>query len=391
MASPRFDNIINQEKRAQGSLRPTFICLAANVLLSASKIVVGISAKSVSVVADGLNNLTDMGAVLVSFISLRLARKPKDMEHPFGHGRMEYIGSLVISILILYIGLDLARTSWGAITRPEAPIFTWAVFIITVAGIPVKVFLFFFYRRNGKSYSIASLAASAQDSLNDVMTTTMIAIGLLLSHFFGLLVDGYLGLGVAVLILWSGYRILRDTVTQLIGGKPDKALGTQAITILRSYPEILGLHDFVLHDYGPGRAYASVHAEVSASTSLISIHEAIDRAEREIMDCLDLPINIHMDPVVADEVGSDSPAKKITAFLTGYNPPLSMHDFRMVPGKTRIKLIFDITLPVDTSHKEDEIIRDISAFAQSLDPRHRCIINVDYNYFGSISRDSNHD
>lgn len=386
MTSSWTDKSIDQKNRAQGNLRATVIGLVANVLLAASKIIVGITARSVSVTADGLNNVTDMGAVLVSFISLRLARKPRDREHPFGHGRVEYIGSLAIAMLILYLGMDLARTSWTAIRHPEAPIFTWITFFITAAGIPVKIFLYFFYRKTGRTYGIGPLLASAQDSLNDVLTTSVILAGLLLSHFFGLLIDGYLGMGVGILILWSGFRILRDTVSRLIGGEPDKELGTQAIAILRSYPEILGLHDFMLHDYGPGRAYASVHAEVSAEASLLSVHGAIDRAEREIMDRLDLPINIHIDPVLGEEAEDGSPAKQIAAHLAEHDPPLSMHDFRMVPGKTLIILIFDITVPADVQREEENIIRDITAFAQSLDPRHRCIINVDHDYFDSIAQ-----
>ncbi|MDD4080035.1 MAG: cation diffusion facilitator family transporter [Eubacteriales bacterium] len=384
MTSPGLNNSINQEKRAQASLRATVVGLIANVLLASSKIAVGLAANSVSVLADGLNNFSDIGSVLVSFISLRLARKPRDKEHPFGHGRMEYIGSLAISMLILYIGIDLARTSWEAIRNPKAPIFTWATLLITAASIPVKLFLFFFYRRNGREYSISTLMASAQDSINDVMTTTVIVIGLMLSHFYGILIDAYLGLGVSLLIIWGGYKILRDTVSRLIGGEPDKALGAQAIAILRSYPEIMGLHDFVLHDYGPGRAYASVHAEVSSEASLVTIHEVIDRAEREIMDHLGLPINIHMDPVVTVKAGDNGPASQIADYLSAYDPPLSMHDFRVVPGQTVIKLIFDITIPADTQHKEADIIRDISAFAKSLDPRNRCIINIDHDYFDSI-------
>jgi len=378
-------NSINQEKRAQVSLRATVIGLIANILLAGSKILVGLQAQAVSVVADGFNNLSDMGAVLVSFISLWLARKPRDEAHPFGHGRMEYIGSLAISMLILYIGLDLARTSWQAIRAPKMPLFSWPVLFITAAGIPVKVFLYFFYRKNGREYNIDPLLASAQDSINDVLITTVIVAGLLLSHFYGLLADGFLGLGVAVLILFSGFKILRDTVNRLIGGRPDKALGAGAIAILRSFPEILDIHDFVLHDYGPGRAYASVHAEVQGNAKLLDIHEAIDRAEREIMARLKLPINIHIDPVLPDAGGEDSLAKRISAYLSEYDPPLSMHDFRLVPGKTLIKLIFDITIPAEAQQKEEEMIADITAFAQGLDPRHRCIINVDHDYFDSIS------
>jgi cation diffusion facilitator family transporter len=335
--------------------------------------------------ADGFNNLSDTGTVLVSFFSMWMARKPRDKEHPFGHGRMEYIGSLAISVLILYIGIDLLRTSLGAIRSPQAPIFSRTVLIITAASIPIKGFLYYYYRKYGKAHGIDTLLASAQDSLNDMITTTVIIIGLLLSHFLGILIDGYLGLAVAGIIIWSGIKIMLDTVNRLIGGKPDKQLGSEAISILLSHPQIKGIHDFVLHDYGPGRAFASVHAEIDAKEDLLEIHEVIDLAEREIMDRLHLPINIHMDPVVEDEGGADSPGKLISEYLTSLDPPLSMHDFRVVPGKYLMKLIFDITVPVDAKKPDDEIVAEISAFASSLDPRYRCIISVDHDYFDSIS------
>ena len=384
MTSPSLNNI-DQKKRAQVSLRATVIGLIANIILAVSKITVGTASKSVSVIADGFNNLSDTGAVLVSFLSMWLGQKPRDKEHPFGHGRMEYIGSLAISVLILYIGIDLFRSSFQAARDPQAPIFTWTVFFITAASIPVKVFLFIFYRRNGKAQGIDTLLAAAQDSLNDVITTTAVAGGLLLSHFYGILIDGYLGLAVAALIIWSGIKIMRDTVNRLLGGAPDKALGAEAISLLLARPEIKGIHDFVLHDYGPGRAFASVHAEVDAKGDVMAIHEVIDDAEREIMEKLHLPINIHMDPVVDDEMGEDSPGKRIAGYLASYDPPLSMHDYRMVPGKTLIKLIFDVTVPMESKHEDKDIVDDISKFASGLDPRYRCIVTVDHDYFDSIS------
>ncbi|MGI6688210.1 MAG: cation diffusion facilitator family transporter [Christensenellales bacterium] len=375
----------DQKKRAQISLRATVIGLIANLILAVSKIVAGSLSNSLSVMGDGLNNLSDTGAVLVSFLSLWLAQKPRDKEHPFGHGRMEYMGSLVISVLILYVGIDLMRNSLMAVRHPEAPLFTWTVLFVTAGSIPVKVFLFFFYKRYGKSYHIDTLLAAAQDSRNDALTTIVIVLGLLFSHFYGLLIDGYLGLAVAVLIIWSGINIMRETVNRLIGGKPDKALGNEAIKLLLARPDIKGIHDFVLHDYGPGRAFASVHAEVDAKGDVFGVHEVIDDVEREIMDKLHLPINIHIDPVVEDEMGEDSPGRRIAEYLNSYDPPLSMHDFRLVPGKTLIKLIFDITVPMDSKQKDADIIANVTRFVEELDPRYRCIITIDHDYFDSIA------
>ena len=376
----------NQDKRAQVSLRATVIGLIANILLAASKIIVGSLTHSVAVTADGFNNLTDTGAVLVSFISLRIARKPRDKEHPFGHGRMEYIGSLVIAVLILYIGMDLFRTGIEAIRNPQAPLFGWTALIVTAFSIPVKVFLYYYYRKNGKAHAIDTLIAASQDSFNDVITTSAIVAGLLLSHFYGILVDGYLGLGVSLLIIWSGIQIMRDTVNRLIGGKPDQALGSEAIRILLSRPEIRDIHDFVLHDYGPGRAFASVHAEVDADWDILAIHEVIDQAEREIMEKLNLPINIHIDPVVEDEMAEGSPGHAISVYLAGFDPPLTLHDFRMVRGKKVIKLLFDVLVPVNTKQSDEDILKDIADYAKSLDPRYRAIISIDHDYFNQTEQ-----
>jgi cation diffusion facilitator family transporter len=369
-----------EKNRAQIGLRVSLIGVVVNALLATSKITAGVLSGSVSILADGINNLSDAGSVLVSMFSLRFARKPQDTEHPFGHARMEYIGALTIAVIILYIGIDLLSSSIQAIRSPKAPIFSWWVLALTAMSIPAKLFLWLYYRKQGKKYGIPPLLASSQDSFNDVLITSAVIIGLLLSRFSGLILDGWLGILVSLFVLWSGFRLIRGTVSDLIGGKPNKELGQQILKILKQYPEILGVHDFVLHDYGPGRTMASVHAEVSASENLLNIHEVIDQAEQEVISQLGIIIIIHMDPLVPLDAPGQETKSLISQYLHEMKPPLALHDYRRIPGKMVIKLIFDVTVPIDFK-QEDQLIRNLTAYAKTLDIRHQCVILVDHDYF----------
>lgn len=371
------------DQRAQESLRASIIGLACNLLLAALKITAGSLSGAVSVLADGINNLSDSASVLISIVVMRVARKPGDENHPFGHGRMEYIGSLVIAIIILYVGIDLLRASVRAILQPVAPDFSWWILIATAVTLPVKAFMWRFYRFYGKKHDASTLLAASQDSFNDILTTSAVLIGLLALRFFGWVLDGYLGVLVSLIILWGGFQLIRGTINDLIGGRPDEEIGDKILSILKSYPEIKGYHDFVLHDYGPNRSMASIHAEVDANAKLLDIHEVIDQAEQEIQRKLNLPINIHMDPFLADDNLDSGPRKQIADYLSQLDPPLSMHDFRIVPGKRAMKLIFDLVVPAGFGD-EASIIQQIEAFAKSLNPKYTCVIRVDHDYFSHL-------
>ena len=368
-----------QDERARIGLRASLVGLVANALLAASKIVAGSLSGSVSILADGINNLSDSGSVLISWFSLRIAQKPGDRDHPFGHGRAEYIGSLAIAVVILYVGLDLLKSSIQAILSPLAPQFSWWVACITALSIPAKVFLWVFYKKRGKEYNLSALSAAAQDSFNDILITSAVLVGLFASHYYGILADGWLGVLVSLFILWSGVGLIRGTSSALIGGKPDRKLGGRILEIIKKYPEITGVHDFVLHDYGPGRSMASIHAEVDANARLLDIHDIIDQAEQEILRELNLPITIHMDPTLPDGAPGKEIKASIEKYLEQLDPPLTLHDFRMVPGRKIIKLIFDIAVPAD--YHEDGLIDRVSAYAKSFDIRHQCIIQLDRDYF----------
>lgn len=367
-------------QRAQIGLRASIIGLITNAILAMIKITAGLLTETISILADGVNNLSDMGSVLVSFFSLKAARKPEDKEHPFGHARMEYIGSMAIAVIVLYIGIDLLRTSVQTIQSPQIPNFSWWLVGLTAISIPAKLFLWLFYRKWGKKYSLTTILASSQDSFNDVLITSSVLLGLLITHFLKIQTDGWLGLLVSLFILYSGIQMLKGTVNDLLGGAPNQELGKKILDILMQYPQIIGTHDFVLHDYGPGRAMASIHAEVSADEKLIEIHEVIDQAEQQIMSELGLPINIHMDPVVSDDAPGQSRKVLISKFLQQIDPALSLHDFRVVPGKQNIKLIFDIAVPAGYEDS-DGLIKKVSDYSKTLDVRHTCVIGIDKDYF----------
>ena len=377
MSRPKIQE--QQEERARIGLRASFIGLIINGLLAASKIIAGSISGSVSILADGLNNLSDTGSVIISWLSLHIARKPEDHNHPYGHGRFEYIGSLAIAVVIVYVGIDLLKSSVGAIINPVQPLFSWWVAGLTALGIPAKIFLYLFNGKKGKAYNLSTLLAAAQDSLNDVLITSAVLIGLFLSEFAGILADGWLGLLVSGFILYSGISIIRDTVTVLVGGKPDQDIGNKILDIIRRYPIIQGYHDFVMHDYGPGKTMASIHVEVDASLSLMDVHEVVDEIEQEILHTLNLPITIHMDPVLPITAPGQEIKQRLTAYLDSLTPPLSMHDFRMVQGKKTTKLIFDVVVPAE-EHNE-ALIPKIKAFAQSINPRFVCFIRIDRDYF----------
>lgn len=367
------------QTRAQAGLRASFLGLALNLLLSASKFTTGLLSGSVSILADGINNLTDSVSVLISLASLRAAQKPGDREHPFGHGRMEYIGTLAISVIILYVGIDLLRNSALAIIKPREMVASWLLLGITAISIPVKLFMWRFYLRRGRAHGLPSLLAAAQDSFNDVLVTSAVALGYLCLLLFGIQLDGWMGALVSLFILYSGFNLIRETITSLIGGKPDRELGVKILAIINKYPEIIGVHDFLLHDYGPGRTMASIHVEVPSDVLLLDIHEVVDQIEQEVLRQLGLPITIHMDPVLPATAPGQEVKASLEQYLLGLTPPLSLHDFRMVPGKRQIKLVFDVVVPAE--YHNEQLTAQIADYARSLDPRYQCVIRLDPDYF----------
>lgn len=370
------------EDRARAGSRASFVGLIVNAVLAGIKITVGTIAGSVSILADGINNLSDTGAILVSLFSLKMAQKLEDKEHPFGHARIEYIGTLVIAMIILYAGIDLLKSSVNAIIEGSSPQFSWWVAGLIMIGIPAKIFLWRFYLKRGRKYEIPSLLASAQDSMNDVISTGAVLLGLFASHFLNLKVDGWVGLAVSIFILYGGYNLVRETATSIIGGTPNLQLGKEILEVVKKYPQITGVHDFMMHDYGPGRSMASFHAEVGAEEKLTEIHEVIDQLEQEITAKFSMPVTIHIDPTLPPDAPGHEVMIRIQEYLVSLHPELSLHDFRIVPGKRVIKLVFDVVVPHDYHNKN--LISQICEFVREFDKRYECHIQLDRDYFLSV-------
>ncbi len=373
------DRVTDPDVRAAYGTLASVTGVAVNLLLAAGKFLMGMLSGSLAIMADAANNLSDAAGSIVTLITTRLALKPVDQEHPFGHGRMEYIGSLAVGALIVVMGLGLMRDGVTSILHPEPLTITPLVVGILAASIVLKGWLYFFYKKLGKAVQNGTLLAAAKDSLGDVLSTGGVLVSVLISLCFGLNVDGWMGVIVALIVLKAGVEVCRDTVDSLLGGKPDPEKTRQIREMLLSREGILGVHDLVLHDYGPGRCIASVHAEVSADCDVVAIHEVIDDAEREIGDKLHMAICIHMDPIVTGDETTNRVRSQMETFLQNTDPCLSLHDFRMVPGQGHINLIFDCVTPAGYKGR-DELLKALSAYALSLDSRYRLVVQFDTDY-----------
>lgn len=374
--------IPDQEMRKKIGTLGSGAGMVLNILLSVMKMLLGFLIGSVAITADGVNNLSDAGGSLVALISVRMAQKPQDEDHPFGHGRIEYLGALAVGVLIAFFGVELIKSGVESILAGKPSAFSILSFVLLVLGVIVKAWMSVFYRKLGKMTDNPTLLAAAKDSMGDAVSTTVITLATLISHVSGWPLDGYAGVLVALLVLKAAWDVLSDTVNRLLGGKPDKELGRSIVKMLLEYPGILGVHDLVIHDYGPGRSMASIHAEVDSKSDLVAIHEVIDTAEREMAEKLQLPICIHMDPVVSGDEKTEAARAGMAAYLSSLQPPLSMHDFRRVPGARNINLIFDVVLPPDV-RKTDVLLSGIQAHAASMDARYRCVVHFDRDYFSA--------
>lgn len=365
-------------RTAYGTLG-SVVGILVNVLLAALKFLVGILTGSVAVTADAANNLSDAGGSIMSLVSVRMAQKPVDAEHPFGHGRIEYLGALGVGLLILLMGVELLKEGVGSILHPQPVAFTWTTFILLAVSVGFKFWLAGFYKKVGGAIHSETLKAAAKDSLSDVIATSAVILSMVLGQLVAWPVDGCMGVLVALVVLKAGFEVCKDTVDRLLGGKPDPEMGRALVNKVLTYPGILGVHDLVIHDYGPGRCVASLHAEVSSKADIVAIHEVIDQMEREIAQEMDLPVCIHMDPIVTDDADTNAISTKMAAFLTSVDERLKLHDFRRVPGENQINLIFDVLLPAD--YKDAKGLEDkIKAYAKGVDPRHECILHFDYDY-----------
>lgn len=353
-----------------------------NLVLFALKFFAGILSGSVAVTADAFNNLSDAGSSVVTLIGFRLAAEKPDKEHPFGHGRFEYISGLIVSLIILLMGVELAKTSFDKILHPgEIEVNTLALGILLVS-IAVKLYMSFYNRSIGKKIDSAAMKATAADSLSDVLSTAAVILSMIITKWTNVVVDGWCGLAVACFILYTGYGAARDTISPLLGQPPTKEFVDAIRDIVMSYPEVKGLHDLMVHDYGPGRVMVSLHAEVDEHADMLQTHDVIDNIEKFISEKMGCSAVIHMDPIAAD----DEDTAKLRARLTAYvretmSEEISIHDFRLVRGTTHTNVIFDIVIPYDVKTEDSEIKRMIREYLESFEEaRYFAVITVDRSY-----------
>ena len=366
-------------RRAYGTLCSLY-GIFLNVLLFAGKYFAGVLSGSVAIVADAFNNLSDAGSSIISLLGFAIAGKKPDLDHPFGHGRAEYLAGLLLSALIVVMGVELGKSSIEKIIHPEPVEAALLPAIILVASIAVKFYMSRYNKAVGKKISSPSMEATATDSLSDSIATTVVLLSMGVSYFFHVNVDGWAGLLVASFIIFAGYNALRDTLSPLLGKAPDPELVKEIEETALAHPEIVGIHDLIVHDYGPGRGFVSLHAEVNGNGNMFELHDAVDQAEREIREKYGILATIHMDPIDCDNEQLNEMRQAVADKLKEIDPRIKIHDFRMVPGPTHTNLIFDALVPAEVKLSDQALEDEIEKLVHSAWKNYYAVVDIDRSY-----------
>ena len=378
--------IKNHEQVSDPSVRRQYgvLCggvgIALNILLFFGKFFAGTISGSIAITADAFNNLSDAGSSLVTILGFKLAGQKPDPDHPFGHGRMEYLSGLVVAMLILLMGFELLKSSVEKIRFPEAIEFSWLSVVILLAGIACKFYMSHYNRVIGEKINSTAMKATAADCLSDCISTAAVLAATLISHFFQWNIDGWVGLAVACFILYAGYNAAKDTIDPLLGQAPDPDLVLNIEKTVLEYHPIQSIHDMIVHDYGPGRMMISLHAEVPADGDLLAMHDTIDLAEQALRDKFGCDAIIHMDPIVTDDEHVLHMRSKMAQLVKVMDERVTVHDFRMVTGPTHTNLIFDVACPFDLSLSDSEVKRQVEAIVDLLDGNYKAVVTVDRIY-----------
>ncbi len=376
----------NKVRVAYGKLSSA-VGIVSNVFLCAAKIITGILTGSIAITADGINNLSDAGSSVITLIGFKLSSMPADNEHPYGHQRIEYITGLIVSFIILIIGLLLAKSSIEKIITPtyeelELPIQLIMIGILVIA-IFVKMWQSIFYRKVGKLISSTTLIATSTDSLNDCISTATVLISLILTLFFPkLLLDGYMGVVVSIFIIISGIKLIKETVSPLIGEAPTKEFIEEVTEKILNYPGVLGIHDLVIHSYGPVKTFITVHVEVDSKVNIISSHDIIDNIEHDFMDEKGICLVIHMDPIDIDNEKTTRLKEEVTKIVTSIDTNLHFHDFRVVHGETHTNILFDLVVPVKYHISDEELKTGIEGEVKKINKTYNLIMTIDRDFVG---------
>ena len=348
-----------------------------NILLFSIKILAGIFSRSIAITADAFNNLSDAGSSLITLFGFRLAGSKADTDHPYGHGRMEYLSGLFVSVLIIYMGIELLTSSVNRILKPEVVSYSIPVFVILLLSICIKGYMFFFNRFYGNKIQSAALKATGTDSLGDMLSTAAVLVCSVLSHYFSIHLEGYCGVLVGILILYAGYQAAREMISPLLGKAPDPELVDRIRHIVLSDDGVLGIHDLMVHDYGPGRMFISLHAEVPADGDMLALHDSIDNIERTLGLELNCEAVIHMDPIRNKDAETIMYKENLQNYLATLSDRISLHDFRIVKGPTHTKLIFDVLSPYDSPISDEELLINLKKHIASLEGDFYGVITLD--------------
>lgn len=375
----RTDYLSPAVRRAYGTLC-SIVGIFLNILMFAGKFIAGTIAKSVSITADAFNNLSDAASSIITLLGFRLAGKKPDPNHPFGHGRIEYLSGLAVSVLILVMGFELLKSSVTKIFNPEPIVPSMLAGGIMVAAILIKVYMAIYNKGIGKKIDSAAMAAVAADSLSDTISTFVVLLSMIVYKLFDVNIDAYAGVLVAVLILKTGIESVRDTIAPLLGQAPEPELVNKIEEIVMSQEHVVGIHDFIVHDYGPGRLFVSLHAEVPGDIDIFVLHDEIDNAEFDLRREIGCEPTIHMDPVVVNDERVIAMKAKIEEIINSYDATLTFHDFRMVPGETHTNLLFDVVVPAKYKKSNEEVEAELKELIESQCDGCFAVMHVEQSY-----------
>lgn len=370
---------MTDERSAVGQ-KAGIVGIVCNVILFGLKFLIGTIAASVSITADALNNLSDASSSIISLVGFKLGSRPADEEHPYGHARYEYLAGLTVAVMIVVIGVELFHSSLNKVLHPKPVEFGIPLVVVLVLSILMKLWMARYNKTVGTRIHSETLLATAADSRNDVITTSAVLLAAVISKVSGFELDGFMGIAVAIFIVYSGFGVIRDTLDPLLGKAPDPETVEEIRKKIMSYEGVLGTHDLMVHDYGPGRKFASVHVEVAAEEDVLKSHDIVDNIEREFHENMDLHLVIHMDPIVTGDERVGDMRSWLAEHVRQVDPRLTIHDLRIVPGDTHTNLIFDCVIPHDLDGMEDEVRKEIAELVKKEHPQYYCVVTIDHSF-----------
>lgn len=374
------DDTKNPDVREKYGMLGSIVGIVVNILLSIGKYIIGVLTKSISITADAINNLADAASCIVTLVSFKMAARKPDKEHPFGHGRIEYIAALVVGFLVELMGYELIKSSVEKIKNPQAVIFSIPAVLVLAISILGKVWLFIFNRKLGKKIQSPAMLAVAKDSLSDTTATLVAAVALVLSLFTDIAVDGYMGIIVSIFILSSGFGILKESISILLGTPPEKETVDALISYVLSHDEIIGIHDLVIHSYGASRTFASIHAEINSNENLLAAHDTIDNIEKEVKRRFGIELVVHLDPVEVNNDKVTELKEVVTKIVLNIDESLSLHDFRIVDGPTHTNILFDVVVPHGFKISDEKLKYIICEKVNEINSAYYCVITIDNSF-----------